>query len=385
MPFRHPIRGPPRLNYDILFNVLYHAAQQAPSQGLSTVSRMMRTCHVLYSEGAKTILLAPWCITVSEPNAASFSLFLLAENGARLPYVKSFRLPSFEGAQLCFGRFLPRMTTLTTLILPHKPDSSPWDPEFYQTTINLTSLRCLSLDRPDISTLRMVACMRFPLHTLQVNHTCPNMQPSTLADAPAPGSALSSLEILWFHLVPVPPDISWWLQCCPKVAILRILSGGSPDAARTLRRTNRGALTERSPGGWPSLVHVGGTISDVFSLGLSQQVPKVTISFVGDTWPPLEQLGMVQAVLCDTEPESLVLDLYFPEEGSDNEQVEEAFSLGGVFRHAFEGPGVGRLRRLKILQRFESEVQTLALDALVRAYTGRSSSSLSFALKSIIS
>lgn len=79
---------------------------------------------MLYSEGAKTILRAPWCIAISEPNAASLSLFLLAENGARLPYVKSFRFPSFEGAQLCFGRFLPRMTTLTTLILPHKPDSS---------------------------------------------------------------------------------------------------------------------------------------------------------------------------------------------------------------------------------------------------------------------
>lgn len=259
VPFRRPIRGPPRLNYDVLFNVMYHAAQHDPPNGRAIVSRMMRTCRVLYSEGAKTILQLNAHFPLPS-NVASLSLFLFAENGARLPLVKKLSISPWDGhAGSAVVSMLPKMTALTELSLQYKPDFGQWTPNFIRLFTNFTSLRYLILNDPDTSTMHMVACMRSSLSTLIISHGIP----STLPSQPLASSSLSSLETLFFHDVEFPPVVSWWLKRCPNLESIHVDSNASPDAARTrtLRQANMAAI--RKAAGWPSLAGATGRIVDV--------------------------------------------------------------------------------------------------------------------------
>lgn len=374
MPFRRPIEGPPRLNYDVLFNVMYHAAQHAPPDGRAIVSRMMRTCRVLYSEGAKTILQLNAHFPLPS-NVGSFSLFLLAENGARLPLVKTLSISPWDGhAGSAVVQMLPRMPALTELSLQHKPDFGEWTPNFIQFFTNFTSLRCLLLNDPDTSTIHMVACMRSSLSTLIISHGIP----STLPSQPLASSSLSSLETLYFHDVELPPVLSWWLKRCPNLKSIHVNSKASPDAARTLRQANKAAI--RTAAGWPSLVGAIGSIADIYSLGLSHTLDVVTVAFI--TSPP-EELEMLREVLCDTVSETLCIQLCLPGCAPGwAAYLEEAFAPGGVFGRALKGPGTGRLRALSITLGFAVGFQTSALGALVCVYASDLPSLL---LKSMVS
>ncbi len=340
--------GPPlsafKLTYDILLHMisLYSCASEAVP--------LIATCRVLYHEGVKIALKKP-VVIFDATELASFLKFLHAENSSRCRYLKELDIWGFHAEPELVQellKILPLLVNIETLQLASAEQFLASDPALPMAFAALTSLRHVDVCGASDATCAFLSSLNSPLVSATVDFITDHDDDSTdlwdrLTVDQWPiyhptallgnlSSTLEELRCVSWSTTPVAIRsdrvytnmrklsievhnlhlrIDPFICAFPNLTDLNVHTDNFYDpiyetdleAMRTSHETNvRQQLT--SCGTWTRLEHFTGRLSDLYAIGLTCRIGRITI--VDDVGDEL-RMGMLATVLRYARPLHLKL------------------------------------------------------------------------------
>ncbi|PIL30601.1 hypothetical protein GSI_07302 [Ganoderma sinense ZZ0214-1] len=294
-----PLPSPPQLTYDILLHIisLYSSAGQAVP--------LIATCRVLYHEGAKIALKKP--VTISgAAQLALFLKFLHAENSSRCQHLKQLELGGFRvEAELVQGLLetLPLLVGLQKLRLVNAEELLTSDPAIPTTFAALTSLRdsplvsvavdCITdfdddsaelWDRltyaewPNYHPMALLANVSPTLEELQ----CVACSTISDWDVAVPTTVYPNMRKLSIEIHELPLRIDPFIRAFPNLTNLNVRTQHCYDHLdlEDLRTSHEGNVGQQlaSCGTWTHLEHFTGALVDLYAIGLTCRIGRITLT-----------------------------------------------------------------------------------------------------------
>ncbi|KAI1783168.1 hypothetical protein LXA43DRAFT_904125 [Ganoderma leucocontextum] len=306
-----------KLTYDTLLHIISLTGYAKDSV------QLMATCRVLYHEGAKIALKKP--ITIfNEERLASFLQFLRAENLSRCRYLKQLELRAFyPGANVVHELIetLPLLVNIEYLRLPSAEELlGPYHAALPPAFAALTSLRHVDISGAKKVTCGLLSALQSPLISMRIDFLSngdqklwdllapdqwPKYHPTkllanfaptleelycvawyTTQDTIIPAKVYPNMRKLAIELDDFPLRIDPFIRAFPNVTDLHVdtnYHGGSvaPWNLEAMRESHRTNISQQlgvgSCGTWVHLEHFYGYLVDLYAIGLTCHIPRVTI------------------------------------------------------------------------------------------------------------
>ncbi|KAM5542670.1 hypothetical protein V8D89_003631 [Ganoderma adspersum] len=319
-----------KLTHDTLLHVISLTAT------VKDAIPLIETCRILYHEGAKIALKKPITI-LDEDKLTLFLRFLRADDLSRCRYLRQLELwylyPDSENLP-AFVETLPRLVNLEYLRLLSAEELLEPCPALPPAFAALTNLRYLDLSGAKEVTCGILAALRSPLVSLRVDFVAeddvkmwdvldsnrwPQYHPTrllknftatleelhcvswyTTEHIVAPVNVYPNVRRLGIELHDFPLRIHPFISAFPNLADLYLNTeyhGGyySQDIERSHQENVARQLDPvNSCGTWTRLEHVYGSLYDLYAIGITSHIPRLTI---GDTVEGEHRKGMLATVL----------------------------------------------------------------------------------------
>ncbi|KAI0768463.1 hypothetical protein BD413DRAFT_614345 [Trametes elegans] len=357
----------PVLDYDILTAVMSVSCRD-------TASKLMRTCWTLYHAGARYILDGGVNIGDNFVGSLmpSLSMFLVAEDGQRLQYLRCLRIGRIsQPLDPDFVSLLARASHLEYIIILHAENLLTSNPTFgHMISQELLSLRRLNLNRAGEKTVEVLRQMRAPLVSLVISFVdirefssnsqgqeqqpwypavfCAKLATSLqtlritpeILDEPFGGS-MTYPKLHNLLLLDNAPLTRSYIQACPSLRDLGVLTMRQPwDAEDEQNFPEPAAIRRRnmedqvSLGTWPGLEEFSGNVAALYLFGLTCPVRRIVFEIVEDWSFPL-----LAPAIGQTRPKYLELWL-------SCEQLSEY--RASYLTDALKSPGAASLEQLDL-------------------------------------
>ncbi|KAM5542672.1 hypothetical protein V8D89_003633 [Ganoderma adspersum] len=336
-----------KLTYDALLHVISVTASVKESV------KLMATCRVLYHEGAKIALRKP--ITIfNEGQLVSFLRFLRAEDLSRCRHLRQLELwsfdPELDGLPVLIET-LPHLVNLELLQLPSAEELlelhlfNSAEPALLPAFAALTSLRHVEISEAKGATCRFLSSLQSPLVSLRIDFfsddditlwdildtdgwskyhptvLLANFAPTlkelqciawyTNGNAIYPEKVYPNMRRLSIVLHEFPLRIDPFIRAFPYLTDLRVNTdyheNHYSEAIRESHETNVAQQLDplNSCGAWAHLEHFSGTLVDLYAIGLTSHIPRVTLI---DTLRDGPRVDVLATVLRYARPVHLKLE-----------------------------------------------------------------------------
>ncbi|KAI0751921.1 hypothetical protein C8Q80DRAFT_606951 [Daedaleopsis nitida] len=328
------------------YDVLHHIMELCDRK---EASKLMRTCKLLYREGARPLLRKGVVDLRHEGNILSFTFFLLADDDRRLATPFGLR---FSGGQIsprvadCFCKVIVALSPKLHLLSLHFYNPEDFlcsDTNLPQAFARIATIDEIVLIDADIHSRTLLEHLSGTVGQVHIEFVFDEDDPRFAEDDGDPDDrnpivllksvrqTLTSLSGLWFQTdedvdaydIVYPnmrylevetfetPNLAHYLPAFPNLASITLTTGASePDEGQEAFLRARNKSAQALHGRWPKLDRIAGSVVDLWCLGLDCPVDNVNLeSYPWDTLKFLDVLadmrpnhlhvGMGGSVLCN--------------------------------------------------------------------------------------